>query len=129
MRPNAVSYRVIGAAMKVHTALGPGILESACDACLCYELTRWGLHFQHQVRLPIRYEGNTLSPAYTIDFIVENCIVVEIKCVEVVLAVHRAQLLSYLRLTGHKLGLLINFNVAHLREGIHRIINGPESEL
>jgi GxxExxY protein len=129
MRPNAVSHKVIGAAMKVHTALGAGILESAYDACLCYEFARWGLHFQHQVRLPITYEGNKLSPAYVIDFIVENCLVVEIKCVETILPVHRAQLLSYLRLTGHKLGLLINFNVPHLKEGIHRVINGPEDEL
>jgi GxxExxY protein len=129
MRPNAASYRVIGAAMKVHTALGAGILESAYDACLCYELARWGLHFQHQVRLPITYEGNQLSPAYVIDFVVERCLVVELKCVEKVLPVHRAQVLSYLRLTGYKLGLLINFNVPHLREGIHRVIDGPEQEL
>ena len=129
MPPNAVSYRVIGAAMKVHSALGAGILESAYATCLCYEFTRWGLHYRHQVKLPITYEGNKLSPAYTIDFIVERCLIVEIKCVEKVLPVHRAQLLSYLRLTGHKLGLLINFNVPHLREGIHRIINAPEEDL
>src|SRR5215212_5993065 len=122
MRPNAVSYRVIGAAMKVHTALGAGILESAYEACLCYEFTRSGLYFENQVRLPIIYEGNTLSPAYTMDFVVEDSVVVEIKCVEKVLPVHRAQLLSYLRLTGHRLGLLINFNVPHLRQGVHRII-------
>jgi GxxExxY protein len=129
MRPNEASYKVIGAAIRVHSALGPGILESAYDTCLCYELAQSGLHFEHQVRLPIIYQGNKLSPAYRIDFIVENCLVVEIKCVEKVLPVHRAQLLSYLRLTGLLLGLLLNFNVPHIRHGITRMINGPESEL
>jgi GxxExxY protein len=129
MRPNEVSYKVIGAAIKVHSALGAGILESAYDSCLCYELAQTGLHFHHQVRLPVNYRGNRLSPAYRIDFIVEQCVVVEIKCVEKLLPVHKAQLLSYLRLTGITLGLLLNFNVAHLRDGIKRIINGPESEL
>ena len=115
--------------MKVHSALGAGILESAYDTCLCYEFAQAGLHFEHQVKLPIIYEGNELSPAYRIDFIVEKCLVVEIKCVEQVLPVHKAQLLSYLRLTGLMLGLLLNFNVPHMRDGIHRIINGPENEL
>jgi GxxExxY protein len=105
------------------------VLESACDACLLYELAKAGLHFEHQLYLPVIYGGVQLSTAYRIDFVVENCLVVEVKCVERVLPVHRAQLLCYLRLTGHKLGLLLNFNVPHMRQGIHRIINGPESEL
>jgi GxxExxY protein len=129
MRPNEASYKVIGAAMRVHTALGAGILESAYDTCMCYELAQSGLHFEHQVRLPIIYQGNRLSPAYRIDFVVEKCLVLEIKCVEKVLPVHRAQVLSYLRLTGLLLGLLLNFNVPHIRDGITRVINGPESEL
>jgi GxxExxY protein len=129
MRPNETSHIVIGAALRVHSALGAGVLESACDACLYYELTKAGLQFEHQVHLPLVYEGIQLSTAYRVDFIVENCLVVEIKCVERVLRVHRAQLLSYLKLTGHKLGLLLNFNVPHMRDGIHRVINGPESEL
>lgn len=129
MQPNEASRMVIGAALKVHSALGAGVLESACDACLYYELTQKGLQFEHQLRLPVVYEGVQLSTAYRIDFIVENCLVVELKCVEKVLPVHRAQLLCYLRLSGHKLGLLLNFNTPHMRDGIHRIINGPESEL
>jgi len=129
MRPNAVSYKVIGAAMNVHSALGAGLLESAYDKCLCLEFMRVDLQFQHQVRLPVNYEGVKLPAAYCVDFIVERSIVVEIKSVERVLPAHRAQLLSYLRLTGYKLGLLLNFKVPHMRDGIHRIINGPESEL
>jgi GxxExxY protein len=129
MRPNEASRMVIGAAMKVHSALGAGVLESACDACLYYELTQAGLQFEHQVSLPVIYQSIQLKTAYRVDYIVENCLVVEIKCVEKVLRVHRAQLLSYLRLSGHRLGLLLNFNVPHMKDGIHRIINGPESEL
>ena len=79
--------------------------------------------------MPVVYEGVQLSTAYRVDFIVEKCVVIEIKCVERVLPVHRAQLLSYLRLSGHKLGLLLNFNVPYMRQGIHRVINGRESEL
>jgi GxxExxY protein len=129
MRANEVSYKVIGAAMKVHSALGAGLLESVYDRCLCLEFNRIGLQFQHQVRLNVEYEDVKLQAAYCVDFIVEQCVIVEIKCVEKLLPVHKAQLLSYLRLTRHTLGLLLNFKVAHLRDGIHRIINGPESEL
>jgi len=129
MRPNETSHAVIGAALRVHTALGPGCLESTYDACCFYEFTQSGLRFEHQVRLPVIYEQVELRTGYRVDFIVENCLVVEIKCVEKLLPVHFAQVLSYLRLSGRKLGLLINFNVPHLRHGIRRVINGPESEL
>jgi GxxExxY protein len=129
MSPNEASHAVITAAMKAHTALGAGILESACDACLYYELARAGMHFEHQVKLPVTYNGIRLPTAYRVDFIVENCLIVEIKCVEKLLPIHLARVLSYLKLSGYKLGLLINFNVPHLRQGIRRIINGPESEL
>ena len=129
MRPNAASRIVIGAAMRVHTALGAGVLESACSACLAYEFTKARFQFEQEVRLPIVYDGVQIHTAYRVDFIVEQCLVVEIKCVERVLPVHRAQLLSYLRLSGHKLGLLLNFNVPHMKQGIHRVINGPESQL
>lgn len=88
MKPNEASQIVIGAAMKVHTALGAGILESAYDACLFHELTNTGLHFEHQVTLPIVYEGVQLATAYRVDFIVEDCLVLELKCVERVLLVH-----------------------------------------
>jgi GxxExxY protein len=129
MRPNAASRIVIGAAMRVHTALGAGILESACSTCLAYEFAKARLHFEQEVRLPVVYEGVELHTAYRVDFIVEKCLVIEIKCVERVLPAHRAQLLSYLRLSGHNLGLLLNFNVPHMKQGIHRVINGPESQL
>ena len=129
MRPNEASHAVISCAPKVHSALGPGMLESTIGACLFHELTASGLHVQHQVRLPIVYKSVQLSNAYRVDFIIEKCLIVEVKCVEKVLAVHKAQVLAYLKLSGLKLGLLINFNVPHLRHGIHRVINGPESEL
>jgi len=129
MRPNEVSYKVIGAAMAVHSALGPGLLESAYEKALAHELTRRKLQYRRQVRLPVDYDGVKLSPAYKIDFIVENCVVVEIKAVEKVLPVHRTQLLSYLKLAKLPLGLLINFKVPHMRQGIHRQINAPENEL
>ena len=129
MTPNEAAHIVIGAALRVHSALGAGVLESTYDACFYYELTKAGLRFEHQVHLPVVYEGIQLSTAYRVDFIVEGCLVVELKCVERVLPVHRAQLLSYLKLTGPKLGLLLNFNVAHMRNGVHRVINGPANEL
>ena len=129
MRPNEVSHRVIGAAMKVHSALGAGVLESVYHKYLCHELGQTALRFQHHVRLSVDHQGIRLSPGYTIDFVVEHCLVLEIKSVVRVLPVHRAQLLSYLKLTGLPLGLLLNFKVAHMREGIERFINAPESEL
>ena len=128
-RPNETSREVIGAALRVHSAIGPGMLESAVCECLLYELVQSRLHVEYQVRLPLIYRGVTLRTAYRVDFIIEKCLIVEVKCVENVLPVHKAQLLSYLRLTGLKLGLLINFNVPHLRQGIKRVINGPENEL
>jgi GxxExxY protein len=129
LRPNEASYAVIGCALKVHSALGPGMLESTICACLFYELTNAGLHVQHQVRLPVVYKRVQLPTAYRVDFIVEKCLIVEVKCVEKLLPVHKAQVIAYLKLTGLKLALLINFNVPHLRHGIKRVINGPESEL
>ncbi len=129
LTPNATSHAVIECALKVHTAIGAGVLESAVAACLLYELTAAGLHFEHQVHLPLVYKEIRLPLAYRVDFIVENCLIVEVKCVEKLLPVHKAQLLSYLKLTGLKLGLLLNFNVPHLRDGITRVINGPASEL
>ena len=129
MRPNEISYKVIGAAMTVHTALGPGLVESAYEKCLCHEFTQVGLQYRRQVRLPIAYHNVHVSPAYKIDFIVENCVVVEIKCVERLRPVHRTQLLSYLKLAKLPLGLLLNFKVPHMRDGIGRLINAPENEL
>jgi len=127
--PNDISYKVIGAAMRVHTALGPGLLESVYEKCLSSEFNRASLQFRRQVSLPIVYDGATIKPAYKVDFIVEGLVVVEIKCVERVLPIHRAQLLSYLKLTKLPLGLLLNFKVPHLRDGIVRVINAPEVDL
>jgi GxxExxY protein len=129
VRPNEISYRVIGAAMAVHSALGAGLLESVYDKCLCHELARIGLQFRHQVRLAVSHDGVRISPGYTIDFIVENCLVVEVKSVEKVLPVHRAQILTYLKLTDLPLALLLNFKVPHMRDGVSRFINAPECEL
>jgi len=118
----AITERILGAAMKVHTALGAGCLESTYDACLRYQLAEEGLKFRHQVRLPIVYQSVQLEGAYRIDFIVEDCVVVELKAVEKLLPLHLAQMLTYLKLSTLQLGLIINFNVPHLRDGIRRVI-------
>jgi GxxExxY protein len=119
-----VTERIIQAALKVHTALGAGLLESTYTACFLHELTISGLQFQHQVRLPVIYEGKQLDAGYRIDFLVENCVIVELKAVEKLLPLHTAQVITYLKLSGRRVGLLINFNVPHLRNGIRRVANG-----
>jgi GxxExxY protein len=129
MRPNEVCYKVIGAAMAVHSALGAGLLESAYEKALCNEFTQISLKFRRQVQLPVEYRRVKISPAYRIDFVVEECVVVEVKAVEKILPVHRAQLLSYISLAKLPLGLMINFKVAHLKDGICRRINAPEADL
>ncbi len=120
---NRLTERIIGAAMRVHTALGPGLLESAYEACLAYELTKAGIAVERQRKLPIIYGELKLEEGYRIDLLVENLVVVELKAVEQLRDVHEAQLLSYLRLSTREVGLLINFHVPHLREGIRRVIN------
>lgn len=127
--PNDAAKAVLECAFEVHSAVGAGMLESAICACLHYEMTSRGLFIEQQVRLPIVYKQVQLPAAYRVDFIVERCLIVEVKCVEKLLPVHLAQVISYLRLTGLKLGLLINFNVPHLKAGIKRVINGPQSDL
>jgi GxxExxY protein len=124
MLHESVTGRILEAAMKVHRVLGAGMLESAYHRCLHYQLGVDGLHFQHQVRLPVVYQRIHLDAGYRIDFLVENCVIVELKAVEKLLPVHTAQLLSYLKLSGRHVGLLINFNVPHLRQGIRRVVNG-----
>ena len=124
LTPNEVSGKIIAAAMKVHTAVGPGLLESAYEACLLYELQKSSLKVTTQVPFPLVYDGLRLDVGYRLDLLVENPVIVEIKCVEAILPVHKSQLLSYLRLTGKSLGLLINFHVEHLKDGIRRIVNG-----
>ncbi len=116
---------IIDGAMKVHSALGPGLLESAYEACLLFELHRRGLDAAQQVELPVVYDGVRIDCGYRLDLLVENEIIVEVKAVEKVVPVHQAQLLSYLKLSGKNVGLLINFNVVHLKDGIKRMINTP----
>ena len=119
-----ISRHIITAAMKVHTAVGPGLLESAYEACLLHELQQVGLRVSSQVPFPLVYNGLKLDIGYRIDLIVEDLVIVEIKCVEAIAPVHKAQLLSYLRLTGRSLGLIINFHVEHLKDGIRRVVDG-----
>jgi|SRR5271166_1771733 len=116
----ALTREVISAAMEVHRALGPGLLESAYQACLCRELQLRNLDFAQQVDLPIAYKGVKLDCGYRIDLIVSNRVVVELKSMQEILPVHEAQLLTYMRLTNVHVGLLINFNVAVLKNGIKR---------
>ncbi len=123
MELNELSGHLVDAAMKVHTALGPGLLESAYEACLMHELHKRGLNVSAQVRMPINYDGLKIDAGYRIDLMIEDRLIVEIKAVERILPIHEAQLLSYLKLSGKKLGLLINFNVVRLKHGIKRIIN------
>jgi GxxExxY protein len=118
----AITERVLGAALRVHTALGAGCLESTYGACLRHQFTADGISFTHQVRLPIIYNGLQLDAAYRIDFIVEHCVILKFKAVEKLLPLHLAQVLTYLKLSGYQPGLLINFNVPHLRDGIRRVI-------
>ena len=119
---NERSGAVVDAAMKVHSALGPGLLESAYQACLTHELQLRGLQVMTQIALPVTYRGIRLEVGYRIDLLVDNAVVVEVKAIAKVLPVHHAQLLSYLRLSGHRLGLLINFHEIHLKHGIKRMV-------
>jgi GxxExxY protein len=123
MELNEISGQVVDAAMKVHTVLGPGLLESAYEACLLFELHKRGLRTKSQVELPVIYEDVKIDVGYRIDLLVEDQVIVELKAVEKVLPIHEAQLLSYLKLSGTKLGLLINFNVERLKDGIKRMVN------
>ena len=123
---NQITSKIIAAAMKVHSILGPGLLESAYHACLLHELRKQGLVVESQVGLPVVYDGEQIDLGYRIDLIVNDVVIVEIKCVEAVNPVHQAQLLSYMRLSGRQVGLLINFHVTHLRDGIKRMVDGYE---
>lgn len=122
-RLDALTERVIGACIEVHRHLGPGLLESACEERLCHELSLAGLKFQRQVALPVVYKGLKLDRGYRIDVLVEGWVVVELKAAEALLPVHEAQLLTYLKLSGVSVGLLVNFHVPVLRQGIKRLVN------
>ena len=123
MELNQISGQIVDAAMKVHSAIGPGLLESAYEACLLFELHRRGLKAARQVELPVVYDGVRIDVGYRLDLLVEDSVVVELKAVEEISPVHKAQIISYLKLGGYKLGLLINFNVLHLKDGITRFAN------
>ena len=117
-----VAKQVIDAAFVVHKELGPGLLESVYEACLCEELRQAGVAFQTQVILPVRYKGNSLDAGLRLDILVNEVVIVEIKSVAALLPVHKAQLMTYLKLTGTRLGLLMNFNEALLKDGIRRVV-------
>jgi GxxExxY protein len=122
MRINQIYKEIIGAALTVHKALGPGLLESAYQECLCQELNVRGIPFERQLPLPVKYKGVRVACGYQLDLLVAKAVVVEVKSVEDIAPVHEAQLLTYLRLGGWKVGLLMNFNVPVLKEGIRRKI-------
>ena len=124
MNENEIGTAILASSMKVHSALGPGLLESAYELCLSHELMLLGLPVRRQVDVPLRYKEIDVDHAYRLDILVDGRVVVETKALDVVLPVHRSQLLSYLRLGGFKLGYLLNFNVAHMRDGIVRLVNG-----
>ena len=124
MHENEIGTALIGAAIKVPTTIGPGLLESAYEACLVYELDQQQMRVRQQVTVPLKYENLVIDAAYRADLIIEDLVVVELKSVDTLLPVHRSQLLSYLRLGGFRLGYLLNFNVAHMRDGITRMVYG-----
>jgi GxxExxY protein len=119
---DSVTHEIIGAGIEVHRNLGPGMLESVYEECLCYELTQRGVAFQRQPGLPVIYKGIQLEIGFRPDLIVENLVIVELKCVEKFTSVHDAQVLTYLRLAGKKTGLLMNFQSQPLIDGIRRLV-------
>jgi GxxExxY protein len=124
VNPNDLAREVVDAAIKVHSALGPGLLESVYEACLAHEIAVRGLRVERQVVLPVRYGDVTVEAGLRLDLLVGEGLVVEIKAVESLQPIHAAQLLTYLRLGGFSLGLLLNFNVVHMKSGIKRLANG-----
>jgi len=123
MNENEISKKIIGCAIEVHKLLGPGLLEGAYEECLYYELRQTGLKVERQKPLPVVYKEVKLEAGYRIDLMVEDCVLVELKSVEAIHDVHIAQVLTYLKLSGCKLGLLINFNVYRLTDGIKRLVH------
>ena len=123
MHINDLTGKIIGAAIEVHKALGPGLLESAYEECLCYEFQQKKMSFERQKPLPIIYKEVELDCGYKLDVVVENIIILELKACKKIEPIHEAQLLTYLKLSGMKVGLLINFNVPVLKDGIKRLVN------
>jgi GxxExxY protein len=128
LNQNAIAREIVDAAFRVHSTLGPGLLESVYDAVLTYELGRRGLRTVRQQPIPVIYESVRIDSGFRADLIVEDKVIVEIKSIEQVAPVHKKQLLTYLRLADKRLGLLINFHVALIKDGITRIVNGLEDE-
>lgn len=122
-RLNLLSREIIGACIEVHKALGPGLLESVYLECLCLELRHSGIQYQRETKIPIKYRGSVVDTILRADLVVEEEIIVELKAVNEIMPIHEAQILSYLKLLDKQLGLLINFNVPLLKEGIKRVIN------
>ncbi len=127
MEIEAVAKEIVDAAIKVHRQLGPGLLESAYQTCLAYELRKRGLKVVCEVTLPIVYDGQQIDCGYRVDMIVEDCILIENKVVEHITPVHKAQILTYLRLRDNWLGFLLNWNVTRMKDGIHRYVYGFKS--
>jgi len=123
MELNEITERIIGCAIKVHKVLGPGLLESTYEVCLMHELVKIGLDVRSQVELPVVYDGLRLNAGYRIDLLVANEVIVELKAVDAIHPIHEAQVISYLKLSGRKIGLLINFNVTMLKNGVRRLVN------
>lgn len=123
MSENSLGDAILGCAMTVHSALGPGLLESTYEVCMVHEFSKAGLTVAKQVALPVRYDGIELDAGYRIDLLVEDTVILELKVVEKLLPIHTAQLLSYMKLSELKLGYLLNFNVVHMRDGIKRVVN------
>ena len=123
MKINEITNEIIGSAIEVHKELGPGLLESAYEECLAFELREKGLEIERQKELPIKYKQVQLDFAYRLDIVAENKVIVELKSVESLLPIHTAQLLSYLKLSKLKVGLLVNFNVPQLTNGVKRVVN------
>lgn len=117
-----LTSKIISAAIEVHRHLGPGLLESAYEECLCHELSLQGIHFDKQRPLPVVYKGIKIECSYRLDIVVEDAVIVELKAVDTIIPVHEAQLLTYLKLTGMRIGLLMNFHEAVLKDGIRRRI-------
>ena len=123
MTENEIGEIVLGCTIKVHTALGPGLLESTYEVCLAYELGKAGVKAERQIALPVIYDEVRLDAGYRLDLLVEDIVIVELKVIEKLLPVHTAQLLSYLKISKRKLGYLLNFNVPQMRQGIKRVVN------
>ena len=123
MTTNEISGQVVDAAMKVHTALGPGLLEGAYEACLAHELRKRGFQIEQQKKMSIEYDGELIDAGYRLDLLINNEVVVELKAVASVLPIHHAQIISYLKLGRKPVGLLINFHVERLKDGIKRFVN------